>query len=77
LGIHQKGVYFSGIKIYNHLPTAIKVLSGDNKFQLARKTYLLHNSFYSPEKYFNIINYDINFIHIITYVYTNHSNYNC
>ena len=24
-----------------------------------------------------IINYDINFIHIITYAYSNHSSYNC
>ena len=33
---YQKGVYYSGIKIYNHLPTAIKDLSGDkNKFKLA------------------------------------------
>jgi hypothetical protein len=24
LTIYQKGVYYSGIKIYNHLPTAIK-----------------------------------------------------
>jgi hypothetical protein len=29
LAIYQKGVYYSGIKIYSHLPTAIKVLSGD------------------------------------------------
>ena len=24
VAIYQKGVYYSGIKIYNHLPTAIK-----------------------------------------------------
>jgi len=54
LAIYQKGVYYSGIKIYNHLPTAIKDLSGDkNKFKLALKRYLLHNSFYSLEEYFN------------------------
>jgi hypothetical protein len=29
LAIYQEGVYYSGIKIYNHLPTAIKDLSGD------------------------------------------------
>ena len=29
LTIYQKGIYYSGIKIYNHLPTAIKDLSGD------------------------------------------------
>jgi hypothetical protein len=38
LAIYQKGVYCSGIKIYNHLPTPIKDLSGDkNKFKLALK----------------------------------------
>jgi hypothetical protein len=47
---HQNGVYYSGIKIYNHLPTVIKDLFGDkNKFKLALKRYLLHNSFYSLE----------------------------
>jgi len=54
LMVYQKGVYYSGIKIYNHLPTAIKDLSDDvNKFKLALKRYLLHNSFYSLEGYFN------------------------
>ena len=54
LAVYQKGVYCSGIKIYNHLPTAIKDLSGDkNKFKLALKRYLLHNSFFSLEEYFN------------------------
>jgi hypothetical protein len=38
LTMYQKGVYYSGIKIYNHLPTAIKDLSNDkNKFKLALK----------------------------------------
>ena len=46
--------YYSGIKIYNHLPTAIKDLSADkNKFKLALKRYLLHYPFYSLEEYFN------------------------
>ena len=36
LTVYQKGVYYSGIKIYNHLPIVIKDLSGDkNKFKLA------------------------------------------
>jgi hypothetical protein len=52
--IYQKGVIYSGIKVYNHLPTAIKDLSDDkNKFELALKRYPLHNSFYSLEEYFN------------------------
>jgi hypothetical protein len=29
LATYQKGVYYSGIKIYNHLKTAINNLSGD------------------------------------------------
>jgi len=54
LTVYQKGVYYSGIKIYNHLPTATKDLSDDkNKFKLALKGYLLHSSFYSLEEYFN------------------------
>jgi len=54
LTIYQRGIYYSGIKIYNHLPTAIKDLSDDkNKFKLAKKRYPLHNSFYSLEEYFN------------------------
>jgi len=54
LTIYQKGVYYSGIKIYNHLRTAIKDSSGDkNKFKLALKRYLLHYSFYSLDEYFN------------------------
>jgi hypothetical protein len=38
LAIYQEGVYYSGIKIYNHLPTATEDLSDDkNKFKLALK----------------------------------------
>ena len=54
LAMCQKGVYYSGIKIYNHLPTVIEDLSGDkNEFTLALKIYLLHISFYSLKEYFN------------------------
>ena len=54
LTVYQKGVYYSGIKIYSHLPTAIKDLSDDkNKFKLTLKRCLLPNSFYSLEEYFN------------------------
>jgi len=54
LTLYQKGVYYSGIKIFNHLPTTIKNLSSDrNKFPIALKKFLLNNSFYSLEEYFN------------------------
>jgi len=47
LTIHQKVVYYQGIKIYNHLPKSIKHLSGDkNKFKLTIKRYLLHKFTY-------------------------------
>ena len=47
-------VYYSGIKIFNHLQTTIKNLLNDkNKFQIALRKFLLHNSFYSLEEYFN------------------------
>jgi hypothetical protein len=52
--MYQRGVYYSGVGIYNHLPSAIKDLSNDTKnFKIALKKYLLHNSFYSLEEYFN------------------------
>ena len=54
LTIYQKGVYYQGIKIYNHLPKTIKDLFGDkNKFKLALERYLLHNSFCSLKEYFD------------------------
>jgi hypothetical protein len=54
LAVYQKGVYYSGFKIYNDLPTTIKGLSGDkNKFKLSPERYLLHDSFYSLEEYFS------------------------
>jgi hypothetical protein len=50
---YQKGVYFAGIKIYNHLPQKIKKLSGDtNKFTRELKKFLLLGSFYSVEEFF-------------------------
>jgi hypothetical protein len=50
----QKGAYFSGIKIYNHLPTKIKELSNDQTpFRSVLKRFLYTNSFYSMEEYFN------------------------
>jgi hypothetical protein len=54
LTVYKKAICYSGINIYNHLLTAIKDLSEDkNTFKLALKRYLLHNSFYSLEEYFN------------------------
>ena len=50
---YQKGVYYSGIKIFNHLPQNIKNLSWNvNKFKLALKRFLLMGSFYKLDEYF-------------------------
>jgi hypothetical protein len=54
---YQKAVYYSGIKIFSHLPQNIKNLSWTvKKFKLALKRFLLmgsFHSFYSLDKYFN------------------------
>jgi hypothetical protein len=55
LTIYQKGAYYTGIKIFNYLPTDIK--NAVNEIQVFKKTlkrFLLHNSFYSIDEYFNI-----------------------
>jgi hypothetical protein len=44
----QKGVYYSGIKIFNNLPQGIRnVLNDITKFKQALKDFLLAGSFYS------------------------------
>jgi hypothetical protein len=46
LSKYHKGVYYSGIKIFNHLPQCIKHLSCDiKKFKAALKKFLLQGSF--------------------------------
>jgi hypothetical protein len=55
LKLFQKGVFYSGIKTYNHLPQTIKELSHDVKqFGLALKRFIISNFFYSLEEYFDI-----------------------
>jgi hypothetical protein len=48
LSLYQKGVYFTGIKVFNNLPQNIKNLSNNTKqFKSALKNYLHAHSFYS------------------------------
>jgi hypothetical protein len=50
----QKGAYYSGIKVYNDLPSSIKSLIYDQrKFKTTLKNFLLSHSFYSLEEYFS------------------------
>ena len=51
---YQKGVYHAGIRIFNHLPTSIKSIVNDTKeFKRTLKRFLLDNSFYSMDEFFN------------------------
>jgi hypothetical protein len=49
----QKGVYYSGIRIYNNLPLSIRNLQNDIiRFKQALKRFLLTGSFYSLNEYY-------------------------
>jgi len=49
----QKAVLYSGSKIYNHLPSNIKVLSNDAKcFKSTLKSYLIEHMFYSLDEFY-------------------------
>ena len=53
LTIVQKGVLYSGSKIYNHLQSNIKVLSNDAKcFKSTLKSYLIEHIFYSRNEFY-------------------------
>jgi len=48
----QKGIYCSGVTLFNALPLDIKkVAHNTNKFKHVLKKFLLKNSFYSVDKY--------------------------
>ena len=50
----QRGVYYSRIRIFNNLPHNIKELANETKlFRNVLRRFLLHNSFYNNEEYFN------------------------
>ena len=54
LTICQKGVYYSGIKIFNNLPLEIKNVAGNlKKFKIVLKQFLYTYTFYTLEEYFN------------------------
>jgi hypothetical protein len=53
---YQKGVYCSGVKVFNHLTQNIKSLSSNVKsFKSALKRFHLMGSFYTPDEYFGWI----------------------
>jgi hypothetical protein len=54
LAVFQKEVWYSGIKVYNHLQLTLKQLSHDIlKFKVALKRFIFANSFYTLEEYYS------------------------
>jgi hypothetical protein len=52
LSSYQRGVYYSGIKLFNTLPLYITVLKNDKKqFRQALRNYLQTNVFYSIDEF--------------------------
>jgi hypothetical protein len=53
LSAYQKGAYYSGVKIFNKLPSNIKDVNGNiTKFKTTLRRFLYANSFYTLEEYF-------------------------
>jgi len=57
----QKGVYYSGVTLFNSLHFSIKkVAHNTNKFKHELKKFLIKNSFYTVEEYIDRVStYDI------------------
>jgi len=56
----QKAVHYSAINIFNNLPHNIKDLANEIAlFRNALKRFLLINSFYNSQEYFNYQRYSI------------------
>jgi hypothetical protein len=54
LTVYQKGVFYSGIKVFNALPMTIKDISSNpKKFKVALKHCLLAHSFYRLNEFFS------------------------
>jgi hypothetical protein len=53
LSVYQKGAYYSGVKIFNKLPSNIKNVNDNiTKFKTTLKRFLYANSFYTLEEDF-------------------------
>jgi hypothetical protein len=54
LSAYQKGTYYSGIRVFNSLPSQVKNLSHNrNQFKCALKNFLYLHSFYTLVEYFS------------------------
>ena len=60
LTLVQKGVLHSGIKTFNHVPTCIKSVYKDPKhFKLKLKSFLLKQTLYSLEEFYQVTSNEI------------------
>jgi hypothetical protein len=49
----DRGVYITGMKVFNHLPQSIKRLVNDEKdIKSTLKRFLCHHSFYSMKEFY-------------------------
>jgi hypothetical protein len=54
LSVYQKGTYYSGIRVFNSLPSQIKGLSHNrNQFKCTLENFLYFHSFYTLDEYFS------------------------
>jgi hypothetical protein len=52
--MYQRGVFYSGIKVFNALPSPIKDIScNPQNLEVTLKPYLLTHSFYNLDKFFS------------------------
>jgi hypothetical protein len=52
LSSYQRGVYYSGVKLFNSLPINITTVKNvKNQFRAALRSYLLNHSFYSVNEF--------------------------
>jgi len=55
LKLVQRGVLYSGVKFFNHLPINIKLLFKDPMhFKIKLRSFLLEHSLYSLDEYFSV-----------------------
>jgi hypothetical protein len=55
LTLSEKGVHYSGIRLFNHLPVLVKQLAGDIKlFKPALRNLLRLHTFYSIQEYLEL-----------------------
>jgi len=60
LSVYQKGAYYSGIRVFNSLPSQIKDLSHNkNQFKCDLKIFLHFHSFYILDKYLGVTGFKI------------------